>query len=66
MITRESNAHLVTGATAAREAGVEPCTIRKWVQRSYLTPAGRQGRSHLYRLADVFAAERRTRRQSDP
>ncbi|MCX2968770.1 hypothetical protein WDH52_17575 [Streptomyces sp. TRM70308] len=49
---------LVTGAMAAREAAVAPATIRKWVQLGRLTPAGRQGRTLLYRLEDVFAAER--------
>ncbi|NEA40892.1 hypothetical protein G3I42_16755 [Streptomyces sp. SID11385] len=52
---------LVTGALAAREAGVVPATIRKWVQLGHLSPAGHQGRSHLYRLEDVFAAERAAR-----
>ncbi|MFD1828592.1 hypothetical protein ACFSJS_02790 [Streptomyces desertarenae] len=53
---------LVTGAMAAREAAVSPATIRKWVQLGRLTPAGRQGRALLYRLEDVFAAERSARR----
>jgi len=49
---------LVTGATAAAEAGVAPATVRKWVQLGRLSAAGRQGRTHLFRLEDVFAAER--------
>lgn len=53
---------LVTGALAAQEAGVVPATIRKWVQLGHLRPSGQQGRGHLYRLEDVFAAERATRR----
>lgn len=53
---------LVTGAMAAREAAVSPATIRKWVQLGRLAPAGRQGRALLYRLEDVFAAERSARR----
>jgi hypothetical protein len=53
---------LVTSALAAQEAGVVPATIRKWVQLGHLRPSGHQGRSHLYRLEDVFAAERATRR----
>ncbi|MEU2513090.1 hypothetical protein [Streptomyces syringium] len=53
---------LVTTAMAAEEAAVVPDTIRKWVQLKHLTPAGRRGRSHLFRLEDVFAAERATRR----
>ncbi|MFD3931284.1 hypothetical protein [Streptomyces sp. NPDC058614] len=52
---------LVTGAAAAAEAGVAPATVRKWVQLGHLAAAGRQGRTHLFRLEDVFAAERATR-----
>jgi DNA-binding transcriptional MerR regulator len=55
---------LVTGQLAAQEAGVVPTTIRKWVQLGHLSPAGRQGRAQLYRLEDVFAAERTTRRKT--
>ncbi|MCX5559996.1 hypothetical protein [Streptomyces sp. NBC_00038] len=51
---------LVTGAAAAAEAGVAPATVRKWVQLGHLTAAGRQGRTHLFRLEEVFAAERAT------
>ncbi|MCF6525486.1 helix-turn-helix domain-containing protein [Streptomyces sp. JJ36] len=57
---------LVTGAIAAREAGVAPATVRKWVQLGRLAPAGRQGRALLYRLEDVFAAERTTARAGGP
>ncbi|GAA2439520.1 hypothetical protein GCM10010388_30680 [Streptomyces mauvecolor] len=53
---------LVTTAMAAEEAAVAPDTIRKWVQLGHIAPAGRSGRSHLFHLADVFAAERATRR----
>ncbi|GAA3769514.1 hypothetical protein ACFS5L_36410 [Streptomyces phyllanthi] len=56
-----SSPTLVTGAAAAAEAGVAPATVRKWVQLGRLQAAGRQGRTHLYRLEDVFAAERATR-----
>ncbi|MYR38799.1 MULTISPECIES: MerR family transcriptional regulator [unclassified Streptomyces] len=55
---------LVTGALAAREAGVTPATIRKWVQLGHLSPAGRRGRAHTFRLEDVFAAERAARRKA--
>ncbi|MFF4184452.1 hypothetical protein ACFYZ9_14785 [Streptomyces sp. NPDC001691] len=55
-------AALVTTAMAAEEAAVAPDTIRKWVQLGHIAPAGRSGRSHLFHLADVFAAERATRR----
>jgi hypothetical protein len=53
---------LIPGPLAAREAGVAPATIRKWVQLGYLAAAGKAGRAHLFRLEDVFAAERAARR----
>ncbi|MGI5481257.1 hypothetical protein [Streptomyces lavendofoliae] len=59
---RTAGPTLVTGPMAAREAGVLPATIRKWVQLGRLAPAGRQGRARLFRLEDVFAAERSARR----
>ncbi len=49
---------LIPGPLAAQEAGVAPATIRKWVQLGHLTPAAKAGRSQLFRLEDVFAAER--------
>ncbi|MEU6389786.1 hypothetical protein [Streptomyces sp. NPDC046939] len=49
---------LITADLAALEAGVVPATIRKWVQLGHLRAAGRQGRRSLFRLEDVFAAER--------
>ena len=52
---------LITGELAAREIGVAPATIRKWVQLGRLTAAGRAGRALLFRLEDVFAAERSAR-----
>ncbi|MFJ8000027.1 hypothetical protein ACIQ7D_23265 [Streptomyces sp. NPDC096310] len=59
---------LITGALAADEVEVAPATIRKWVQLGHLTPAGSRGRALLYRLEDVFAAERAAhgRRSSPP
>ncbi|KOG89526.1 MerR family transcriptional regulator [Streptomyces varsoviensis] len=62
MSSMYADAPLVTTAMAARETGVVPNTIRKWVQLQHLSPAGRSGRAHLFRLEDVFAAERATRR----
>ncbi|BCL29601.1 helix-turn-helix domain-containing protein [Streptomyces aurantiacus] len=49
---------LITTELAADEAGVTTATIRKWVQRGHLRSAGTQGRRRLFRLEDVFAAER--------
>ncbi|MGW2288361.1 helix-turn-helix domain-containing protein [Streptomyces phaeochromogenes] len=54
------NVPLITTELAADEAGVTTATIRKWVQRGHLRPAGTQGRRRLFRLEDVFAAERTT------
>ncbi|MEU6141391.1 hypothetical protein ABZ848_13605 [Streptomyces sp. NPDC047081] len=58
---------LLPGPLAAQEAGVAPATIRKWVQLGRLRAAGKAGRAQLFRLDDVFAAERaaagRTRRR---
>ncbi|MFE4260295.1 hypothetical protein [Streptomyces sp. NPDC056883] len=54
---------LVPGPLAAREAGVAPATIRKWVQLGRLAAAGRVGRAQLFRLEDVFAAERAASRR---
>jgi hypothetical protein len=51
---------LVTTREAAREAGVTAPTIRKWASEGRLTPAGTRGRETLYRLTDVFDAERRS------
>ncbi|MGW3355886.1 hypothetical protein ACWDFL_10765 [Streptomyces bungoensis] len=52
---------LVPGLLAAQEAGVAPATIRKWVQLGHLKAAGKAGRAQLFRLEDVFAAERAAR-----
>jgi DNA-binding transcriptional MerR regulator len=53
---------LLTGALAAQEVGVTPAAIRKWVQLGHLSPAGKGGKAQLFRLEDVFAAEREARR----
>ncbi|WP_240509815.1 hypothetical protein [Streptomyces malaysiense] len=52
---------LIPGPLAAQEAGVAPATIRKWVQLGHLKAAGKAGRAQLFRLEDVFAAERAAR-----
>ncbi|MDQ0951372.1 excisionase family DNA binding protein [Streptomyces phaeochromogenes] len=59
-MNRVANTPLITAELAADEAGVTTATIRKWVQRGHLRPAGTQGRRRLFRLEDVFAAERTT------
>lgn len=48
---------------SAGAAAVTRATIRDWVRRRHLTPAGLadDGRTHLYRLGDVAQAERATR-----
>lgn len=53
---------LITGKQAAEQAGVRPGTIRQWVNRGLLAPAGRTADGHnLYRLLDVARAELSTR-----
>lgn len=54
---------LVTAGEAAPEVRVLPATIRKWVQLGHLAPAGKRGREHLFRLEDVFRAERAARKR---
>lgn len=54
---------LIPGPLAAQEAGVAPATIRKWVHLGRLTAAGKAGRAALFRLEDVFAAERAAARR---
>ncbi|MER7929432.1 MULTISPECIES: hypothetical protein [unclassified Streptomyces] len=57
-LTRGGMPTLIPGPLAAQEAGVAPATIRKWVQLGHLTPVAKAGRAQLFRLEDVFAAER--------
>jgi excisionase family DNA binding protein len=49
---------LFTADQAAAEVGVERQTIYTWTSRGYLTHAAKQGRTKLFRLEDVFAAEK--------
>jgi predicted site-specific integrase-resolvase len=58
---RQQRPTLIPGPLAAQEVGVAPATIRKWVQLGHLKPAGKAGRAQLFRLEDVFAAERAAR-----
>jgi len=51
---------LVTTEDAARLADVDVATIRQWRRRGHLQPAGRRGRSTLYRVEDVWEAEVQT------
>lgn len=60
----------VTRAQAATVTGVRPDTIGKWLARGWVDPAGERhtlatkpggGRSLLFRLGDILAAERDTR-----
>jgi hypothetical protein len=57
---------MVSAELAAREVGVATATIRKWVQLGYLAASGKAGRAHVFRLADVFAAERSAHRRPPP
>ncbi|ARZ68797.1 hypothetical protein SMD11_3154 [Streptomyces albireticuli] len=55
-------AGLLTAEPAALEVGVSTATVRKWVQQGHLRAVGKRGRAQLFRLEDIFAAERNTRR----
>ena len=66
MTVQPARPTLIPGTLAAHEAGVVPATIRKWVQLGHLRPAGRSGRTLMFRLEDVFAAERAARRRRPP
>lgn len=50
---------LVDSNEAARSARVSPATIRAWVSRGHLKPAGRRGRSNLFVRLDVTKLARR-------
>ncbi|MER7363592.1 helix-turn-helix domain-containing protein [Nonomuraea wenchangensis] len=51
---------LYTADEAATETGFKRQAIYNWVARGYLAPVpgAKRGRSRLFRLEDVFAAER--------
>lgn len=54
---------VVDTQAAAEAVQVKPATVRQWASRGHLERAGSdpKGRT-VYRLADVFAAERERRR----
>lgn len=53
---------LVDTKEAARRSFVVEGTIRKWVQRGWLTVAIKDGRRNYYWLDDVLEVDRRARR----
>lgn len=60
-----SPAPLVTAEEAAEELSVPVGTIRSWVSRGRLTPAGiSHQRTKLFKLAEVEALATRTRRRT--
>lgn len=58
-VTSANISELVTTSEAAQSAGVAEATVRSWVRRGLLTPAGRRGRSHLFVRLDVINLARR-------
>lgn len=52
---------LYTADEAATETGFKRQAIYNWVHRGYLQPIPgvKRGRSNLFRLSDVFAAEKK-------
>lgn len=52
------NLQLYTAEDAAEEVGVKTTTIYTWVRRGILRHAAQQGRMKLFRLDDVFEAEK--------
>lgn len=57
--------HLVSPAEASRQTGWSQSTIRSWISRKHLEPAGldRHGRK-LYRFVDILRVEMQTRKQA--
>lgn len=47
----------MTTAEAAESCRVSEATIRQWVRRGYLAPAGRRGRSHTFMRSAVWRAK---------
>lgn len=52
---------LIPGSSAAKVLGVSKQLIRRWRQLGHITPVRMDGRSPLYRLGDLFEAERKLR-----
>lgn len=59
----DPNEVYLSTASAAELAGVSQATIRKWVEREHLEPAGRDRRGHmLFTQLAVAQAEAKTRK----
>lgn len=61
----ESFDDLISVSEAAEVCNAARTTIRNWVARGYLTPAGLDNNNRpLYKLIDVLRVERDTRRRA--
>jgi DNA-binding transcriptional MerR regulator len=59
-VTSANLQDLVTAQEGAKNAGVAASTVRSWVHRGLLVPAGRRGRFPLFIRVDVIRVARRT------
>jgi len=55
-------ADLIDLYAAGEHLGVDPATLRKWIERYRLHRYGTENRRGLYSLADLYDAERQARK----
>lgn len=54
LITHPDNRLKLLDAPTLAVLGVPGTTLAWWVREGWITPAGRRGKRHLYRLGDVL------------